>query len=139
MRCPPKSIEAVFVGGKPTYYFNDHTARTPPYKGNKGIKILLDEVRRPRIIRSNSIATKTMLSSTVTFNIVIKGMKNTKGLLNVYWGASKPVVELDGPPLTENIDWSWSNSDSIVRINIHNGNERNITLEPSRGRQGIHS
>lgn len=137
---PPKSIEAIFVDGKPTYYFNDHTARTPSYKGNKRIKILLDEARTSQIIRSNSIVTKTMLSSTDTFNIVIKGMKNTKGILNVYWGASKPIVKLDGTPLTENIDWAWSNSDSIVRINyIHNGNERNITLEPSRGRQGIHS
>lgn len=135
-----KNIEAVFLDGEPTYYFSDHTARTPSYEGNKTITILLGEAKTPHIIRTNSIVTKTVLSSSTKFSIVLNGMKNTTGIMDVYWGAGKPTVKLNGTPLTEDVDWTWSSSDSIVRIHYtHDGNERNITLELSQGGQGTHS
>ena len=132
-----KKIASVFLDSKPTYYFSDHTARTPFYEGTKTIRILLGKPTTPRIINTNSIITRTALDSPNKLIVELNGLNNTKGIMNVYWNAAKPIVKLDGTTLTENVDWSWSNSDSIVRINyIHNGHERNITLELSQGRQG---
>jgi len=122
-----KNIEAVFLDGEPTYYFSDHTARTPFYEGNKTIRILLGEPTTPHIISTNSIIAKTTLTSPTKLAVEFKGVDNTRGIMNVFWNSTKPIVKLDGITLTENVDWSWSNS--ILRINYaHNGNERSITI-----------
>ena len=126
-----KSVKAVFLDGKPTYYFSAHTARTPAYEGNRTIRILLGEPKIPHIIRTNSVVTSAVLSPS-KFSVTVKGMRNTKGVMDVYWDDSEPTVMVEGTPLAEGIDWSWSASDSIIRIYYtHDGDEQDITLEPS--------
>ncbi len=124
----PRNIRAVFLDDEPTYYFTDHTARTPVYEGSKTMKIVFGEPTTPHIIRTNSIITKTALASSNDFTIEFKGLRNTKGTMDVYWNSTKPIVKLDETPLVENVDWTWSNSVLTITY-AHTGSMRTITVE----------
>lgn len=136
----PKNIKEVYLGDVKIYYFNEHVAKAIKYSGKKKIRIILGVPVDTHIEDTNSVVTRTLLSTNqtefrVSFvasfdDLSFEAINKTKGRMKIYWSQSKPrLISLDNQTLIENIDWVWNSSSSTLDIDyMHKNTIQNLVI-----------